>query len=108
LHELRLRVLVHQVLALRRRGRKRGRQLVAYKPTGNPPGRPRKDGEAPKPKPAKQAPAAHENVRQDSPAQHRPFEAAPCCLKCHPDGWPEGWTAYGCEHGIWARRVRGT
>ncbi len=76
---------------------------MAYQATGKPAGRPRKDGTPPKP--AKQEPAkAHANVRQE-PAQHRPFSLAPCCPECHPSGWPEGWTGYGCPHGIWARRI---
>jgi hypothetical protein len=75
---------------------------VVYKATGKPPGRPRKDGEPPKPKAAKQ-----EIPRQlvVTPGQERPYNLAPACPVCHPDGWPEDWTGYGCEHGIFARRV---
>ena len=34
-----------------------------------------------------------------------PFNEAPCCPTCNPDGWPAGVTGYGCPHGIWARRI---
>jgi hypothetical protein len=75
---------------------------VPYKPTGQPAGRPRKDGTPPKPKGAREP---RKGIGDVIPGQDRPFELAPCCPVCHPDGWPGGWTGYGCEHGIWARRA---
>jgi hypothetical protein len=79
---------------------------VTYKPTGKPPGRPRKDGTPPKPKAEPKAePKEAERQLVVVPGQERPYNVAPACPACHPDGWPEGWTGYGCQHGIWARRV---
>lgn len=87
-----------------------------YKPTGRPPGRPRKDGlpkanENPDGTPKVRGPfqpyrpptakvAGHpENVPQGHP-KPGPF---PICSECHPSGWPKGWTAAPCEHGVFAR-----
>lgn len=79
---------------------------MAYKPTGNPPGRPRSDGAPPQPKAKVAKPAEpRKGIGEVIPGQDRPFMEAPACPTCHPDGWPAGWTGYGCEHGIWARRV---
>lgn len=75
---------------------------MTYQATGRPAGRPRKDGEPPKPRPK---PAKDERKLVVVPAEERPYTVAPCCLECHPDGWPAGWTGYGCPHGVWARRL---
>ena len=89
---------------------------MPYQPTGRPPGRPKA---APKhAAPSTDAPlvlcpcgcgafteAPLEAIRQDTTRSNVPFELAPCCPACNPDGWPEGFTGYGCEHGIWARRI---
>ena len=87
---------------------------MPYKATGAPPGRPKKTVEP-------EAPAEGLTLcpcgcgaytanpiaatRFDTTRTNIPFELAPCCSVCNPDGWPEGVTGYGCEHGIWARRV---
>lgn len=79
---------------------------------------------APKPEPVLEeegleAPAAEETPeaggveeaepdRAASPADPEPKKADPAdadlpCTVCFPDGWPDGVTARGCEHGSWTR-----
>lgn len=43
-------------------------------------------------------------IEQPEPKPHKPAQERPCPL-CFPDGWPQGATAVGCEHGHWAREV---
>jgi hypothetical protein len=88
---------------------------MAYKPTGNPAGRPPKHA-APETslEPLVLRPCGCgayttapvlEAVQQAGTRSEMPFDTAPCCPVCHPDGWPAGYTGYGCQHGIWARRI---
>lgn len=54
---------------------------MGYKPTGQPVGRPRKDGR---------------------PAGLDKF-AGGLCRVCFPDGWPKGADAGGCGHGYYEK-----
>lgn len=90
---------------------------MPYKPTGNPPGRPKTV------KPVEAAKAAAQlvpcpcgcgaytssrlaqQVEQVTTRSEMPFSDSPSCPVCHPDGWPKGVTGYGCPHGTWARRI---
>jgi hypothetical protein len=45
--------------------------------------------------------APDQSAGPDSPAD--PASANLPCTVCFPDGWPDGVTARGCEHGSWTR-----
>jgi hypothetical protein len=87
---------------------------MPYKPTGKPPGRPKK--------PQADPPAADDGqalTTAQAPAQRvlGPFPPLPgrehaehkatgeLCLPCYPDGWPDMVTGLGCPHGTWTRRL---
>ncbi len=84
---------------------------MPYKPTGRPPGRPRKNP-LPEPKPVRQV----EPVKTHPPMGAIRVPAAglegtelkalgELCAECWPDGWPDMVTGLGCPHGTWARRL---
>lgn len=90
-----------------------------YKPTGRPPGRPRKDG-LPKanenpdgsPKPPRQPKARPDTAKvkghpEGVPSGHPKPGVFPICPEHFEDGWPKGWTTATCNHDgeakIWAR-----
>ncbi|MGW2971336.1 hypothetical protein ACWDBO_31585 [Streptomyces mirabilis] len=55
-----------------------------------------------------EAPAVEETSEADGVKDAKPSAAAPTdvdlpCTVCFPDGWPDGVTARGCEHGSWTR-----
>lgn len=56
----------------------------------------------------REAPAAEEAPETEGVEDAKPDEGAPAdadlpCTVCFPDGWPDGVTARGCEHGSWTR-----
>ena len=81
---------------------------MGYQPTGKPAGRPRKDGLPPgSNKPAAKPPEPRPPVVADHPVNapagtHKPGPFR-ICAECWPGGWPKGWTATSCAHGVWAR-----
>jgi hypothetical protein len=96
---------------------------MPYKPTGRPPGRPKK---IPRSTPLPQQPAKPEPVIPEiiTPASVQldeeaavteprsvPLVVAPgiggLCGDCYPEGWPDGATGLGCQHGSWTRLATG-
>lgn len=78
---------------------------MPYKPTGQPPGRPRKDGLPAggfKPKPELPKPEIKAEAKRVLPPHGSPVPYR-ICFACYPDGWPHGATGLACEHGIWSR-----
>jgi hypothetical protein len=85
---------------------------MPYKPTGRPPGRPKKASETRSEAsvaPVESVPV-HEAAPRLSPPPHGLEHAADprngeLCKLCYPDGWQPGWTGIGCKHGSYFRRL---
>lgn len=69
---------------------------MAYKPTSNPPGKPTEPPEVP-----------DVEALKDMHRAHIPPGTGGLCGLCYPDGWPEGATGLGCQHGSWTRLATG-
>lgn len=79
---------------------------MPYKPTGKPPGRPRKVIETPA------VIEDRDELDGDEPQEDiARITVAPglggLCGHCYPDGWPAGATGLGCLHGSWTRLATG-
>jgi hypothetical protein len=44
-----------------------------------------------------------ETPADPEPPEDDPADADLPCISCFSDGWPDGVTARGCEHGSWTR-----
>lgn len=65
---------------------------------------PRKRAEsAPQPEPELPETPAEETSEEPQAAKRTRRTAVEPCTTCFPDGWPDGATAVGCEHGSWTR-----
>lgn len=73
---------------------------MTYKPTGNPPGRPRKDGTPAQPKPPPEVGYPNMSLYRPWDTRNEAAFDGKLCEKCWPDGLPK-WTVVGCKHGTW-------